>query len=137
MPGLTCDKRKVQPANRKTMPVPLFLSETGEVVDATPTWPNAVLDGKAKPGKETHLRAGRFLPRLDAAPAAQALRDAGAALRKHQQPVRAEEAEEEGKKKEPVVAAPAGPGLDLDMLERAAKAGPDANTRLGGGGASG
>ena len=75
-------------------------------------------------GKETTAR-GAFLPE-QMLPAAQALRDA-VPRSEAQQPVEAEEAEEEGKKKEPVVALRQRAWPLIDMLERTAKAGPDAN----------
>ena len=68
---------------------------------------------------------GAFLP-AQMLPAAQALRDA-VARSEVRQPVEEEEAEEEGKKKEPVVALRQRAWPLIDMLERTAKAGPDAN----------
>jgi len=71
-------------------------------------------------GKETTARGAFLLP------AAQAWRDA-VARSEAQQPVEEEEAEAEGKKKEPVVALRQRAWPLIDMLERTAKAGPDAN----------
>ena len=95
-------------------------SETGEVL----MYANVAKVLMQAMGKETTAR-GAFLP-AQMLPAAQALRDA-VARTEVRQPVEEEEAEEEGKKKEPVVALRQRAWPLIDMLERTAKAGPDAN----------